>query len=64
MTTDWQLQNPYDAGYEAGFAGKSEEFNNPYWQSGGDEETAWLRGFAHGSMSAEFSQEVYADERE
>jgi ribosome modulation factor len=61
MTTDWQLESPYQAGYIAGFAGKNEEFDNPYWHSKGPEEKQWLQGFAHGSQSEEFRKEVYED---
>lgn len=56
MTTDWQLKTPYAEGYDAGFAGANEEYDNPYWRSHGEEEREWLRGYAHGAQSEEFKK--------
>lgn len=52
MVTDWQLATAYEEGYLAGWNGKNEEFDNPYWQSNADS-TEWLRGWAHGAQSCE-----------
>ena len=61
MITDWQIESPYSAGVKAGFDGANEEFDNPYWQSGGQEEQDWLQGFAHGSQSNEFRKLCHED---
>ena len=58
MNTDWQLTTVYSEGYNAGFDGKNEEFDNPYWRIP-DMSNEWTRGFSHGAQSEQFRKAIY-----